>query len=76
MLVLSRKLNESIMIDNQIRITVVDVRGDQVSIGISAPPGIKIYRSELWEAIRRENISSGSAGDGDLQEISRKFKKK
>jgi len=76
MLVLTRKQNESILIDKDIKLTILDIQGDQISIGIEAPSSIKIYRSELWEAIKNENISSGITTDESLEEISMKFKKR
>ena len=55
MLVLSRKLLESIVIaDMQIKITVVDIRGDKVRIGIEAPETIAVHRQEVYEAIERD----------------------
>lgn len=75
MLVLTRKLNQSVVVDENITITIVDIKKDQISIGISAPPSVKIYRSELLEAIRQENITSrDTADDSLLAEISRKIK--
>jgi carbon storage regulator len=53
MLVLSRKKNESIVIDERIVITVVEVRGDKVRLGIEAPRDVPIHRSEVYEALRR-----------------------
>ena len=58
MLILARKINESIMIGDQIEISVVDIRGDQVKIGIKAPQKIKVYRQEVYEAIQKENIAA------------------
>ena len=58
MLVLARKLNESIMIGDQVEISVVDIRGDQVKIGIKAPKQVKIYRQEVYRAIQQENIEA------------------
>ena len=55
MLVLSRKKNESIMIGENIIITVVDIRGDKVRLGIDAPTEIPVHRQEVYEAIQREN---------------------
>lgn len=56
MLVLSRGKNESIMIDNCIKVTVVDVRPDgTVKLGIEAPKNIEIYREEVYHAIQEEN---------------------
>ena len=54
MLVLSRQRNESIMIGDNIEITVVDVRGDKVRLGITAPKDISVHRKEVYEAILRE----------------------
>ena len=54
MLVLSRQRDESIMIGDNIEITIIDVRGDKVRLGITAPPEIPVHRKEIYEAIRRE----------------------
>ncbi len=55
MLVLSRKRNEQIVIAENIVITVVDIRGDKVRLGIEAPKSVPVHRQEVYEAIRREN---------------------
>lgn len=55
MLVLTRKRDESIIIGDNIKITVVDVRGDQVKIGIEAPRSISVHREEIYNEIQREN---------------------
>jgi carbon storage regulator len=55
MLVLSRQRDESIFIGDSIRITVVDIRGDKVRLGIEAPTEIPVHRQEVYEAIQREN---------------------
>ncbi|TKH33162.1 carbon storage regulator [Paenibacillus polymyxa] len=55
MLVLSRKKGESIVIDNNIVITVLSVEGDNVRLGISAPKDIDIYRKEIFDAIQQNN---------------------
>jgi carbon storage regulator len=62
MLVLSRKKDESIVIDGNIVITVVEVRGDKVRLGIQAPREIPIHRSEVHEAIKNEQAAK-DAGD-------------
>ena len=55
MLVLSRKPNESIVIRDDIVITVIDVRGDKVRLGFDAPKDVPIHREEVYERIKREN---------------------
>ena len=60
MLVLSRKKNESIVIDDRIVITVVEVRGDKVRLGIEAPRDVPIHRSEVYEAIQRAEQESAA----------------
>ena len=55
MLALSRKKNEAIVINNNIEITVLDIRGDQIKLGISAPKEIPIYRKEVYIQIQNEN---------------------
>ena len=58
MLALSRKCNESIMIGNGIEITVLDIKGDQVKIGINAPKSVPIYRKEIYKQIQAANIEA------------------
>lgn len=55
MLVLSRQRDESIIIGDNVVITIVDVRGDKVKLGIEAPREISVHRQEVYEAIQREN---------------------
>jgi carbon storage regulator len=54
MLVLSRQKDESIMIGDNVEITIVDVRGDKVRLGITAPREISVHRREVYDAIQRE----------------------
>ncbi len=54
MLVLSRQKDESIIIGDDVEVTIVDVRGDKVRLGISAPRSISVHRKEIYEAIQRE----------------------
>ena len=60
MLVLSRKKNESIVIDGNIVVTVVEVRGDKVRLGIEAPREVPIHRSEIHDAIQNERAACES----------------
>ena len=55
MLALARKVNESIMIGNDIEITVLEIKGDQIKLGVKAPKSVPIYRKELYVQIQEEN---------------------
>ena len=63
MLVLSRQRDESIIIGDDIVITIVDIRGDKVRLGIEAPTEIPVHRQEVYEAIQREHLQGGGAGE-------------
>jgi carbon storage regulator len=58
MLVLSRKKNESIVINNDITIVVVEIRGDKVRLGVEAPKEVPVHRREVYEAIKRNEIAN------------------
>ena len=66
MLVLSRQRDESIIIGDNIVITVVDIRGDKVRLGINAPTEIPVHRQEVYEAIQRENHRASGPNGEDL----------
>lgn len=66
MLVLSRKAGESIVVGNDIVVTVVEFRGDQVRLGVDAPRSVQVYRQELYDEISRENRLAASVGPDDL----------
>jgi len=61
MLVLSRQKDESIMVGDDVEITIVDVRGDKVRLGITAPRSIDVHRKEIYEAIQREKEENTKA---------------
>lgn len=61
MLALSRKKDESIIIDNNIEITVIEIKGDQVKIGISAPKSVPVYRKEVYVQIQEANREASDA---------------
>lgn len=61
MLILSRKRDESIIIDGRITISIVDIKGDQVKLGIDAPREVKIHREEVFKAIQQENIEAAKS---------------
>ena len=60
MLILSRKIDQKIRIGDDIIITLIDVKGDQVKIGVEAPSNVKVYRQEVFEAIQSENKAAAS----------------
>ncbi len=66
MLVLSRQRDETIMIGDDIEVTVVDIRGDKVRLGITAPREISVHRKEVYDAIRRENREAAQVKPEDL----------
>ena len=65
MLALSRKKNEAIMVNNNIEITVLEIRGDQVKLAIAAPKEIPIYRKEVYVQIQQENKASTDISNMD-----------
>lgn len=69
MLVLTRKLGESIFIDGKTKISVVEVKGGSVKIGIDAPDHVLIYRGEVFEKILRENQMASKAELGDVNGV-------
>ena len=71
MLVLSRQRDESIIIGDHIVITVVDIRGDKVRLGIEAPNEIPVHRQEVYEAIQRENQRSNGVAERTVPSLAR-----
>lgn len=61
MLVLTRKVNESIIIGDDTEIMVVEIKGDQVKIGVKAPKDITVYRGEIYKEIQKENIEASKS---------------
>ena len=61
MLILSRRKDESVIIDGRIEIAVVDIKGDQVKLGIKAPRDVKIFRNEVFQAIQEQNRAAAEA---------------
>ena len=70
MLVLSRHRDESIMIGDDVVVTIVDIRGDKVRLGIEAPQSIPVHRQEVYDAIQRENRDSAGSSDQVGKKIS------
>jgi carbon storage regulator len=71
MLVLSRTRDESIIIGDNVVVTIVDVRGDKVKLGIEAPQDVTVHRREVYEAIRRENQQAAKLRPEDARGLGR-----
>jgi len=69
MLVLSRQRDETIMIGDDVEITIVDIRGDKVRLGISAPRSIQVHRKEVYDAIKRENENAANLKPTDVTDV-------
>ncbi|HHW49103.1 MAG TPA: carbon storage regulator CsrA [Clostridiaceae bacterium] len=76
MLVLTRKKNQSIVINDNIEITLLDIQGDQVRIGINAPRSVSVHRKEVFEEIQAENRKAAEVGNVSLGELLKKTAKK
>ncbi|MDR1143822.1 MAG: carbon storage regulator CsrA [Spirochaetaceae bacterium] len=61
MLILSRKINERIMIGDDISVSIIEIRGDQVRIGVDAPKTVKVFRQEVFDAIKAENKAAAES---------------
>ena len=71
MLVLSRRVGESIVIGNEVTVTVLDVRGDQIRIGIDAPRSVQVHREEVFRQLEAENTSAADAAARTRQLVAR-----
>ena len=61
MLILTRRVGETVMIGNEVTVTVLGVKGNQVRIGVNAPKDVAVHREEIYERIKREEDSEGRA---------------
>ena len=75
MLVLTRKTGESIVIGSDIRITVLEIQGRQIRLGIEAPTDVSVHRGEVYERIREENERAAKGDQKELQALSQVWKK-
>ncbi|MDP9377751.1 MAG: carbon storage regulator CsrA [Actinomycetota bacterium] len=71
MLIITRKAGEKIMFGDDVVVEIMEVVGNQVRVGIQAPRSVRVYREELWEAVKRENLAAVGAAPADLPEPSR-----
>jgi carbon storage regulator len=69
MLVLSRQRDESIIINDNVVVTIVDIRGDKVRLGIEAPKEVAVHRREVYEAIQRENLRAAQVAPRDTRAL-------
>jgi carbon storage regulator len=69
MLILARRIGESIVIGDQVEVSVVDIKGDQVKLGINAPRSVPVFRHEVYQAIQEENRRAAAAAPGALPRI-------
>ncbi|USK38615.1 carbon storage regulator CsrA [Cytobacillus firmus] len=76
MLVLTRRLKESIMVGDDIEISILSIEGDQVKLGISAPKNVDIHRKEIYLSIQQENSSATQTDANAIESLSSFFKKK
>lgn len=76
MLVLARKINESIRIGDDIEVVVVDIKGDQVKLGIRAPKSVTVHRAEVFTEIQEENRQAAETNPDALQKIQKLIPKK
>ncbi len=76
MLILTRKLGESIIIGENVQLSVVEINKNNIKIGINAPKDVSIYREEVFEKIKEENKMASTSGIVDLTDISNSKNKK
>jgi carbon storage regulator len=74
MLILSRKIDEQIKIGDNITITIIEVRGEQVKIGVEAPKSVKVFREEVFNAIQKENKAAAVGDIASLDSLSKLIK--
>ncbi|MBR0544699.1 MAG: carbon storage regulator CsrA [Treponema sp.] len=71
MLILSRKTDQAIKIGDDITITIIDIHGDQVKIGVDAPRDVKVFRQEVFNAIKTENTAAASVNTDKILDLSK-----
>ena len=76
MLILTRKIGEGIILGDDIRIAVLEIRGKQIRIGIEAPQNVVVLREEIYQRIQEENLQAAGVRDVDLKELANIWKQK
>ena len=71
MLILSRKTDQQIKIGEDITITIIDIHGDQVKIGVEAPRNVKVFRQEVFNAIKSENTAAATVNTENIEGLSK-----
>ena len=75
MLILTRKINQSIIIADNIEVMIIEIKGDQIKLGIKAPSKIPVFRGEIYQEIQKENIEALKTKPSDLESLFKKNKK-
>lgn len=75
MLVLTRRAGESIVIGSDVRVTVLEMQGRQIRLGIDAPPDVSVHRGEVYERIREENERAAEGDQRALKELTQAWRK-
>jgi len=74
-LVLTRKIGERIQIGDDISVTIMEIKGRQVRLGIEAPSGVKVHREEIYQRIKEENIHAATIGLSEFNKVAELLKK-
>lgn len=74
MLILARKIDEKIKIGDDITLTIIEIHGDQVKVGVEAPKNVRVFRQEVFDAIQNENKAAAAPEAADLNALSKLFK--
>ncbi len=75
MLILARKEEQSIMIGDNIEVSILSIKGDHIKIGINAPSDVKVYRKEVFEEIQSANIEAAKTDANSIRSLGKLFKK-
>jgi carbon storage regulator len=76
LLILTRKSGEGLFIGDDIRITILEIRGKQIRLGIEAPPSVVVLREEIYRRIQEENLQAAGTRDIDVTEIAQLWRQK